>query len=279
MHGRRPTRGTGDRARALLLLAPLLAGCYPFWSGNRLEDRIVALENATEQQREASDQLRRDFETRFAERLKKIDDTVDSLNKAAHRTTAEVGAQVDELLHQIQLLRGDLADLKFKNDDLVKRLDDMDRRVTALGGDKALERLEAKKGLADVERPADKKAFFTLAKGYHDRKEYSYSRPLFGEFIEKWRFDELAPEAQLLIADSYFDEKQYRAAILEYQKVRENWAKSKQVPDALYRLGLSFLELGMKDEGKAFLEQAAQFTGQDAGKKAKDRLKELSRKK
>lgn len=263
----------------ILLLAPLLGGCYPLWSGNRLEDRIVALENASKEQRAETDQLKRDFEARFAERLGKIDETVESLNRAAHRTTAEVGAQVDELLQQIQLLRGDLANLKFRNEDLVKRLDEMDRRVAALGGDRALERLEAKKALADVERPADKKAFFALARGYHDRKEYAYSRPLFAEFVEKWRYDELSPEAQLLVGDSFFDEKQHRAAILEYQKIRETWPKSRFVPDALYKLGLSFLELGMKDEAKTFLEEAARYSGQDAGKQAKAKLKQLSRKK
>lgn len=262
----------------LLLLAPLLAGCYPLWSGNTLEDRIMALENASREQRAEADQIRRDFEGRFAERLKKIDETVESLNRAAHRTTAEVGAQVDELLRQLQLMRGELADMRFKNDELVKRLDDMDRRVAALGGDRALERLEAKKALADVERPADRKQFFALARGYQERKEYSYSRPLFGEFIEKWRYDDLSPQAQLLIADSHFDEKQFRAAILEYQKVREGWPRSKFVPDALYKLGLCFLELKMKDEARAFLEQAAQYTGQEAGKLARARLKELSRK-
>src|SRR5690606_13435598 len=80
-----------------------LGGCYPLWSGNKLEDRLLAVENASREQAEGQEQLRRDFDGRFQERLQKIDETVESLNKAAHRTTAEVGAQVDDILKQLAL--------------------------------------------------------------------------------------------------------------------------------------------------------------------------------
>ncbi len=265
-------------ARRLAAVALLLGatGCYPYWTGQRLEERIQALENASKETRAQQDALRRDFEDRFAQRLQKIDDSLESFSKSAHLTTAEVGARVDELLGQVQSLRGQLEQSGFAREDLGKRLDELETKVAALGGEKALEKVTAKKALAEVERPADKKAFFALAKSYHDKKEWAFSRPLFAEFIQKWKFDELAPQAQLHIGDSYFEEKNYRAAILEYQRVRETWKTSKQVPDSLYKLGLSFLELGLKDEAKLFLEEAAKFSGQQAGKDAKAKLKELS---
>jgi TolA-binding protein len=266
--------------RLLLAAAalPAAAACYPYWSGSALEDRIQALENASREQREQQDQLRRDFDARFAERLKAVDEAVEALSKSARKTTAEVGAQVDELQKQVQELRGLIEGNKFSLEDTGKRIDDLERRVAALGGEAAVEKLECKRALDELKRPADKSAFFALAKSYHDKKQYCFSRALFAEYVAKWKFDERAPEAQMLIGDSYFDEKDYRTAIVEYGKVREGWPKAKQLPDALYKLGLSFDALGARDEAKLFLEEAAKFTGQDAGKKARVKLQELNAK-
>lgn len=253
------------------------AACYPYWSGSRLEDRVQALENASRETRAEQDALRRDFDARFAERLAAVDQAVEGLSRSARKTTAEVGAQVDELLKQVQELRGLIEGNKFTLEDTSRRIDDIERRVAALGGEAAVEQLECKRALAEVKRPADKGAFFNLAKSYHDKKEYCFSRALFAEYIARWKFDDRAPQAQLLIGDSYFAAKDYRTAIVEYGRIRETWPKSKQLPDALYQLGLSFLELGARDEAKLFLEEASKFTGQDAGKKARAKLQELNK--
>lgn len=247
------------------------AACYPIWSGHALEDRISALENASRENRAQLDEIRRDY----GSRLDRLEESLETLTRSATKTTAEVAASQEELLRQVQLLRGELAEGQFRSESFEKRFTELEARVAALGGEEALKKFEAKKGLSQIERPTDKDAFFDLAKSYQDRREYALSRSLFAEFVTRWRFDERAPLAQILIGDSYFDEKQYRAAVLEYQKVRENWPRSKYLPDALYKLGLSFLQLGLRDEARAFLQEAAKFPGQEAGKKAQAKLKEL----
>lgn len=262
----------------LLLAAVVLAAtaaCYPWWSGSALEDRVRAVENASRETRDEQDQLRRDFDGRFAERLAAVDQAVEALEKSARRTTAEVGAQADELQRQVAELRGLLETHRFSMEDTSRRIDDLERRVAALGGEEAVEKLECKRALDEIERPADRKAFFALAKSYHDKGQYCFSRALFAEYIRKWKFDDRSPEAQLLIGDSYFAQKDYRTAIVEYGRVRETWPRSAQLPDALYKLGLSFLELGARDEAKLFLGEAAKYSGQDAGKQAKAKLREL----
>jgi TolA-binding protein len=264
----------------LLLAAVALAAtaaCYPWWSGSALEDRIQALENASRETRAEQDQLRRDFDARFAERLAAVDKAVEALEKSARRTTAEVGAQAEELQGQVAELRGLLETQRFTMEDTSRRIDDLERRVAALGGDEAVEKLECKRALAEIERPKDRAAYFALAKSYHDKGQYCFSRALFNEYIAKWKFDDRSPEAQILIGDSYFAEKDYRTAIVEYGRVRDTWPKSKQLPDALYKLGLSFLELGARDEAKVFLGEAAKYSGQDAGKKARAKLQELEK--
>ncbi|AKU91892.1 TPR repeat containing exported protein [Vulgatibacter incomptus] len=251
------------------------AACYPIWLGNRLEDRVETLDNATRENRAQQDETRRNL----GERIDELDGTLDRMTKSATRTTAEVAASTDDLVRKVQLLRGELEKVTWRFEEVSQRFEQLERRVAALGGEDALRKLEAKQALGSVERPTDKQKFFDLAKGHHDRGDYATSRMLFQEFIEKWKFDDLAPQAQLLVGDSLVAEKKHRAAVLEYQKVREVWPKSRFLPDALYKLGLSFLELGLAPEGTTFLEEAAKYPGQQAGKDAKAKLTELSKNK
>jgi len=253
-----------------------MTACYPIWLGNELEDRVHALNNSTRETRARLDERSASLE----ERLEKLEDTLGNLVKSATRTTAEVAAATDELLRDMQRLRGQIEEMSYRFEEVSRRFDELERRVAALGGEEALRKLEAARAVEKLERPKDKEAFFALAKGHHDRREYEAARLLFEEFIAnpKWRFDDRAPEAQILIGDGFYEEGNYRAAILAYQKVRETWPKSRFLPDALLKLGLCFDKLNMKKEAIAFLEEAAKFSGQEAGKRAKAKLAELKKK-
>lgn len=268
-----------NRLRITLAAVSLLgtAACYPIWLGNQLEDRVDALDTSTRENREHLDESRRGL----GERLDKLDETLDRLATSSNRTTAEVAAATDDLVRKVQQLRGQLEEMSYRFDDVSARFDSLEKRVAALGGEEALRKLEAQQALRQVERPTDKKKFFDLAKSHFDRGDHPSARALFQEFVanEKWKFDELAPQAQLLLGDSYFAEKQYRPAIYEYQKIRETWPTSRFLPDALYKLGLSFAQLGLKQEALSFLEEAAKFTGQQAGKDARAKIVELKSRK
>ena len=81
------------------------------------------------------------------------------------------------------------------------------------------------------------------------------------------------------IAQDFFDKKDWKKAILNYQKFVEEFPKSKNVPDAKYKTGVSFQELGLKDEAMAFYEEVAlQYPTNAAGKKAKTRIASLKKK-
>jgi TolA-binding protein len=77
-------------------------------------------------------------------------------------------------------------------------------------------------------------------------------------------------------ADSHFEKKEFKAAILEYQKYVEKNPKGKKVASATYKIGVSFQELGMKNEAKAFYDEViTNFPKSDEARKAKSRLKNL----
>jgi TolA-binding protein len=80
------------------------------------------------------------------------------------------------------------------------------------------------------------------------------------------------------VAEDLFTKKDWKKAILSYQKFAEEFPKSKLVPDAKYKTGVSFQELGLKDEALAFYEEVSvQYPQTQAGKKAKIRIASLSK--
>lgn len=73
-----------------------------------------------------------------------------------------------------------------------------------------------------------------------------------------------------------YAKKEWRQAILNFQKYRESYPKGKKYPQATYKIGQAFLELGMKDEAKTFFEEVvSKFPDNDLAKQAKSRLKKI----
>ena len=83
-----------------------------------------------------------------------------------------------------------------------------------------------------------------------------------------------SPEQIWLKAEKLFDEKEYRRAILTYQQYREQSPKGPKVSEASYKMGLSFENLQMWEEAKAFyLEVIQQFPKSPEAAKSRVRLK------
>lgn len=80
------------------------------------------------------------------------------------------------------------------------------------------------------------------------------------------------------IAQEHFAKKEWKKAILSYQKYVDDFPKGKTVPDAKYRIGVCFQELGMKEEAAAFYEEVvAQYPKSEAGKRSKIRLSKIKK--
>lgn len=80
-------------------------------------------------------------------------------------------------------------------------------------------------------------------------------------------------------AEELFAKKEWKKAILAYQKFRDKNPKSKKFPKATFRIGLAFTELGLTDEAKTFFEEViAKYPKSDEARKAKSRLKRLKAK-
>lgn len=83
-------------------------------------------------------------------------------------------------------------------------------------------------------------------------------------------------EDQFQSGEDAMNKKEWREAILHFQKYRELYPKGKRYPNATFKIGQAFYELGMKDEAKTFFEEmVTKFPENPLAKQAKDRLKKI----
>ena len=77
-------------------------------------------------------------------------------------------------------------------------------------------------------------------------------------------------------ADDQFGKKNWKEAIVEYQNYREKYPKGRRYRQATYKIGVSFQELGLKDEARAFYKEVVdKFPKTKTAGQAKSRLKKL----
>ncbi|MEN0057876.1 MAG: tetratricopeptide repeat protein [Bdellovibrio sp.] len=78
--------------------------------------------------------------------------------------------------------------------------------------------------------------------------------------------------------EEFFDKKDWKQAILNYQKYRDDHPKGNKFPDATYKIGVAFQELGLKDEAKTFYDEVvSKFPKSEEARRAKIRLKGLKK--
>lgn len=76
----------------------------------------------------------------------------------------------------------------------------------------------------------------------------------------------------------FFAKKDWKKAILSYQKYRDESSKGKFYPEATYKIGVSFQELGMKEEAKTFYDEVVtKFPKSEQSRKASTRLKSFKK--
>jgi tetratricopeptide (TPR) repeat protein len=83
-------------------------------------------------------------------------------------------------------------------------------------------------------------------------------------------------KGQYKVAEDHFDKKQWQDAAIAFEKYRKANPKGKHSAEALYKIGVSFQELGSKDEAKIFFKDVLnQYPNTPESKKANTRLKSL----
>lgn len=118
---------------------------------------------------------------------------------------------------------------------------------------------------------------YNSAKQAFDQGDFEAARKGFQQLLERYPKSEHADNAQFWVGETYYREKWYEKAILEYQKVIEKFPKGNKVPASLLKQGLAFASLGDKANARLILTELVQkYPKSNEAKIATQQLKGLT---
>ena len=124
--------------------------------------------------------------------------------------------------------------------------------------------------------PASDQALYLEAKRAFDDGNLEAARKGFEQLITEFPKSQEADNSQFWIGETYYREKWYEKAILEYQKVIEKYPSGNKVPAALLKQGLSFLNIGETNNARLVLKElVAKHPGTNEASIAKQKLESL----
>jgi tol-pal system protein YbgF len=224
---------------------------------------------------------------------------------------ALVQAQQDSLAANVQQLESSVS-LALENQqslvvtvrgDVLRQLDDMERQlveIQALLGqsqvelyrlrDRMEERQAGREAVGDtlavpdslpaggVPGPAgEPRALYSAAIEQFRRGAYETARAGFQEFLVAFPANDLAPDAQYYLAETYREEGDSGRAIRQYDRVVELYPNSTAAPTALYKAGLLQVEQGNKDTACEYFQRVtAGYPRSDESRLARQQAERLS---
>jgi tol-pal system protein YbgF len=100
----------------------------------------------------------------------------------------------------------------------------------------------------------------------------------FRELIRRFPSHDLVDNAQYWLGECYYDRKDYTQAVREFRRVIEHYPNGNKVPDALLKVGFSYLALGSVEAGRQTLAQLERsYPRHEAAVLAAARLAEMDR--
>ncbi len=261
----------------LLMGVMALAGCATQGDMYGLDARLAAVE-----QQNAS----------LQKRLEKFDRAQTATDQKLRDQTAVLYATLDKVQEDIRLLSGRLDETEYllkkqlnavrksgtggepAGGAIEERLSDLQRRVRRIEQYLSLEAgTPGAAAAAPQKRTLSQNELYLKAKQAFDAGDYAGARAAFQDFLKRFPRAKNADNAQFWIGETYYREKWYEKAILEYQKVIEKYPKGNKVPASLLKQGLAFYNIGDKANARLILnELIAKYPHSREAKIAKKKL-------
>ena len=283
---------TNQRFSILCLLALfLVSGCVSSQELSMLENRVAVLEV------QASDGSARENKNsrEMALAVSRVESGLEQSRRTSREGYAELKNLVEEIREENRRLAGRIEESEHSLKNTGEQRSGVDKTDLARL-DAAVSRnfqrigaLEEYMGFEPSDLKADalvddgktigdasEKGLYAAAKLLFDRGEFEPARKAFEAFLKPYPESDNADNARFWIAESYYREKWYEKAILEYQKVIETYPKGNKVSAALLKQGYAFANLGEKANARLILKELIKkFPQSNEARIAAEKLKVL----
>lgn len=241
--------GVTARLAGRAALVALLPGCFAFTTkheGSEMKKRIANLEERVAKQEQS-----------VGTKVEQLDESLEKATRLLARNSADLGAQVQQMSEEIARLTGEITALRRDHEQLRQELaalkGDVEQRHAAFEARlQSLEKGGAARPSATPVPPADKTALFDGATRKLEAGEYEEARKDLRAYVRQFPSDEKADDAQYLVGESFFREKQYEKAIAEFQRVIDAFAGGDMVDDAFFQAGTAAAAMKWCTDARAY---------------------------
>ncbi|MFH1625295.1 MAG: tol-pal system protein YbgF [Pseudomonadota bacterium] len=279
---------------------------------NSLQRQVSGLKKDGEQLRDLARDRSKELDQKIGEignRIAKVEANIRESITPVRKNQADTGARLDNVQLQLQSLGGKIEEYRYllneKNKESIvlkkgwesevknvnAKLSELEKRVLFVEGFFISERAPSEgKGLPEEKPSGETEEEKATPEGKKSDREELYNKAIsefkkgntesarigFRKYLALFPKTDFSDNAQYWIGESFFVEKKYREAILEFEEVVRKYPKGNKVPSALLKQGLAFYRLGDKTSAKLLLQKAIKdYPRSDQARIAKNELKKL----
>lgn len=249
---------------------------------DEMKSRIFTLEKGLGDVRgEVKEGVERSL-TGYQQRLEKFQKEIEGYQNemaSIRKSGADLQATLDNARVDMQVLTGKVDDLRIQAqkpaDELALMKDDISKRLAAL--EERVGKLE--QAIADQQKKAAEaqqtpEAQYQQALDTMKAGDTAKARELFTKFLEQNPKHKLAANAHYWLGETYYSDKNYEQAILEFQDVIKNYPEKDKVPAALLKQGMAFRGLGdTKSSNYVFRKLIDEYPKSDEARTAREKLR------
>lgn len=285
----------------LVIFVAALSGCVMLKSEEwvKLQQDIADLKRDTNDLKKATESLRLEAQemqkstaNEISARTSVLEKAVSEMEKDIRKKQADTVADITSIRSDFQVLTGRFEEMRYaaqkalgegktgkeefesKYKETAQRLDDLQKRIESLEQTVSVlkqvrEEVKGKAVEADFET-AYKDAYETYQKG-----DFNAAREKFQKYLETYPNSKYSENALYWIGESYYSEKNYERAIVEFDDVAKKHPDGAKAPAALLKQGMAFSALGDKKSANAIFRQLIEkYPKSDQAETAKKKLKE-----
>ena len=260
----------------LFVLVALACTSLPAFAANKdmiqLQTQVQALQEQMARMQQSFDErmgVMRNLVEQTTDNVNKMSVSVDTLNKSLQQQNADAAGRLDQVSSQVQSLHDSVDELKARVAKLNKQLDDMSAGQQNVNGNQP----PPPGGAANIQAPPADVLYNNALRDYNAAK-YQLAQQEFADYVKFYGNTDLAGNAQFYIADIEYRQGNYQQAVVEYDKVLEQYPGGNKAAAAQLKKGYALLELGQKDAGVKELQSLiARYPRAPEAAQAKDRLR------
>jgi tol-pal system protein YbgF len=272
--------------KQILIILLALALASPAFAGTKeqliqLQTTVQMLQDNMARMQQSFDErmgVMKDLITQQTDNVSNMSRTVDNLQKTLQQQNTDSAGKVDQVSGQVQALHDAVDELKARLAKVSKQLDDIQtaqQNITnpPVGGTPG-GGSPGGNNPANAAPPPD--VLYNNALGDFNAGKNDLASQEFTQFLQVYPNHDLAGNAQFYLGEIDYRKSNFPAAILDYNKVLDQYPGGNKGAAAQLKKGFALLEMGQKDAGVQELRSLiSRYPKSPEAIQARDRLTKL----